>query len=271
MGDALKKVQAGQPLAIPARAYNTFVAAAQDFLDRREDQGAGSSRDVRHSGIVLVKNSSAAARERFDVLGVSGILYSPSDNLLGFKNQPVLTGAVPTVASHTARFVICQAPLAIGAIGPALASGVSPVQVDVVEEGHRYADVKDGAAGSLKSGASGAALILWKESGTGEKWAVVRLGLPSDPLGGTFAVKVTKDGGDAGSEDADCTFTYTVKDLAGNELGTAMTPKRPRFTHVEYAQPATDSPGLAYYDDQGDLQLYEAVEEIPETDVCEEE
>jgi len=271
MGDALKKVQAGQPLAIPARAYNTFVDAGQDFLDRREDQGAGSSRDVRHSGIVLVKNSSGAARDRFDVLGVSGILYSPSDNLLGFKNQPVLTGVVPTVADHTARFVICLAPLADGAVGPALASGVSPVRVDVADEAHRYADVNNNAAGSLKSGAGGAALVLWKESGTGEKWAVVRLGLPSDPLGGVFAAKVTKDGGSAGSKDADCTFTYTVKDLAGNELGTTLTPKRPRFTHVEYAQPSADSPGLAYYDDQGALQLYDAVEEIPETDTCEEE
>ena len=269
MGDALKKVQAGQPLSIPARAYNAFVDAAQDYLDRREDQGTGSGRDVRHSGIVLVKNSSGAARERFDVLGVSGILYSPSENLLGFKNQPVLTGVVPTVADHAARFVISLVPLAEGAVGPALASGVAPVRVDVADEGHRYADVNDGAAGSLKSGARGAALILWKESGTGEKWAVVRLGLPSDPLGGVFAVKVTKDGGSAGSKDADCTFTYTVTDLAGNELGTTLAPKRPRFSHVEYAQPAADSPGLAYWDDQGDLQFYEAVEEIPKTDTCE--
>lgn len=39
MGDCLKKVQSGDPLAIPAATFNTFVDAAQDFL-RRQDQQA---------------------------------------------------------------------------------------------------------------------------------------------------------------------------------------------------------------------------------------
>jgi hypothetical protein len=38
--------------------------------------------------------------------------------------------------------------------------------------------IADGVTATLKSGPSGAAQILWKESGTGVKWAVVRVGNP---------------------------------------------------------------------------------------------
>jgi hypothetical protein len=48
--------------------------------------------------------------------------------------------------------------------------------MDVQNEDHRFADVGDEVAGHLVSAVSGAAEILWKESGTGVKWAVVRLG-----------------------------------------------------------------------------------------------
>jgi len=83
-----------------------------------------------------------------------------------------------------------------------------------------------------------------------------------------FMVLLTKDGGSAGSDAATCSFTYTVKSLQEHELATGKTPKRPRLTNVEYEQPSADSPGLAYYDADGNLQLYEAVEEFPKETTC---
>ena len=38
MGYTLKKVKPGDPLAIPAATFNTFVDAAQDFLRRQYEQ-----------------------------------------------------------------------------------------------------------------------------------------------------------------------------------------------------------------------------------------
>jgi hypothetical protein len=183
-------------------------------------------------------------------------------------NRPVYTGVVPAVPDHVGKFAIILAPLADGAIGPAIVSGAVPCYIDVKQDGHRFADVTDGDASVLTSAARGAATILWKETATGQQWAVVALGAPAEPTGGIFAVKVSKDGGSAGSKDADCTFTYTVKDLLSYQIGTTMTPKRPRFTKVEYEEPGADSPGLAYYDQEGAIQLYEAVEERPKTDKC---
>ncbi|HUU90110.1 MAG TPA: hypothetical protein VM238_02750 [Phycisphaerae bacterium] len=264
---SLQKVKSGDPLEIPARTHNAFIDAARDHLARQQNVAGAPVAELRPGGIVPVKNASGADRERFDILGIDAPIFTPTDNEDGFKNQVALKGVLPTEADHAGRFAILLEPLKAGAIGLACVQGVCPVKVSVEDEDHPCADVNDGQAGSLKSGVSGAAFILWKESGTGEKWAVVKLGVPPDSLGSLFAVLVTKDGGVAGDAATDCTFTYTVKDLLGAELATALSPLRPRFAHTEYVEPGADSPGTAWYDAQGDLQLLEAVEEVPKTDL----
>ena len=80
-------------------------------------------------------------------------------------------------------------------------------------------------------------------------------------------VKVTKDGGVAGSSAANCTFTYTVTDLTGTELGTLETPLVPRFPLTEYDEPTAESLGIAYYASDGALVLYHVAEEIPTTNL----
>jgi len=57
-----------------------------------------------------------------------------------------------------------------------MAGGVVQVQIDVTDANHGYADVKASDNTKLASGASGSAVILWKESGTGTKWAIIRIG-----------------------------------------------------------------------------------------------
>lgn len=176
MGDALKKTQPGARLRIPAEAYNAFVDAARDYRQRQRDLGQdGAVAEPANSGIILVKNASGADRQRFDVLGIQQPIFGPSDNLDTFKNRPALAGVVPT-ADHAGKFVILLEPLKSGLIGRATASGVSIARVDVQDEADRMADAAEGQAASLKSGSSGVAQILWKEAGTGVKWAVVRIG-----------------------------------------------------------------------------------------------
>jgi hypothetical protein len=66
-------------------------------------------------------------------------------------------------------------PLESGAVGRACVAGVCPVRLNVIDADHRYADVDD-AAYTLKTSNTGGTRILWKESGTGTKWAMVLLG-----------------------------------------------------------------------------------------------
>ena len=84
-----------------------------------------------------------------------------------------------------------------------------------------------------------------------------------------FRVAVTEEGGVAGSAEANCAFTYTVDDLGGRELDTGLTPERPRYAKCTYETPSADSPGLAYWDADHVLHLYEVLEEIPDTTECE--
>ena len=175
----LRKVKTGDPLVIPAETFNTFIDAALDFRKRQTAVTRRSQAGHRQSGIILVKNASGADRQRFHILGLADPLITPDYNEDEFRNRVALTGELPAEADHVGRFVVLLEPLKADGVGLAFAQGLCPVKVTVESEEHGYADVNDGEAATLKSGPSGAAQILWKEAGTGEKWAVVRLGVPA--------------------------------------------------------------------------------------------
>jgi hypothetical protein len=178
MSDGFQRVQAGQKLAISARAYNAMLEAAESHQRNKQSGGAGAA-PGGYSAIVIVKNASGSDAARFDVLGISGVVFSPADAdaLQQFKNCIVLSGSLPSTASHDGgRFVVCAEPIPNGAFGRAYAHGVCQVQINVTDAAHLFAEVKDGDHALLNSAESGAVSILWKESGTGTKWAIVRFG-----------------------------------------------------------------------------------------------
>ena len=202
MGDNFKKVQTGQPLKIPAETFNAFLDAARDFRARQQSRETQSQPTFRQSGIVKVKNSSGADRGRFEILGMDRPIFTPTDNLDTFQNEVTLVGVMPDGEKHLGRFCVLLEPLKTDAIGLAVIAGVCPVRVNVHEESDTFAEIKDGEATQLKSGGSGSATILWKESGTGEnKWAVVRLGNPQ-PLIRKAEMIDTLRQGDTGSAKA---------------------------------------------------------------------
>ncbi len=176
MSQALGKVQPGDKLRIPAAAYNAFVDTAMDLRRRQQSQEQGATPEQRQTGIILIRNDSGEDRARFDVLGVQSTVITPTDNPDAFKAKVVLAGVKPTEADHKGRFVVLLEPIKTGKIGRAVAAGVSVARVNVTDTDHKFADVSDNDSGQLKSTDSGAAAILWKESGMGVKWAVVRIG-----------------------------------------------------------------------------------------------
>lgn len=85
-----------------------------------------------------------------------------------------------------------------------------------------------------------------------------------------FAVQVTKTAGVAGNSTTLCTYVYTVKDVSGTtELGTSKVPKKWRNTDAKRKMlfPVAGSIGLAYYDESGTIQLFDA-NEVPYITVC---
>ena len=186
MGETFKKVQAGDPLRIPAETFNTFIDAARDFKARRQSRTRDPKFDIRQTGIIPVKNNSGADRNRFDVLGIDRPIFTPDDSLMAFQNQVSLVGVTPTEADHFGKFVVLLEPVKSGRIGMACVSGVCVVRLCVADASHEFADVDDGQAENLKTGTMGSVFILWREATSGGYcgygygygglvWAVVRI------------------------------------------------------------------------------------------------
>jgi hypothetical protein len=221
VGDAFQKVKAGDKLRMPAAAYNAFIDAAKDFQNRqRNTDGSAQPGAEPSSTVVLVKNDSGAGLERYAVLGISGPIYTPDDNLDSFKNKLAFIGAVPTTAGYTGKFAVLLEPAANGTIVRAVVAGVVPVKVDFGDAAHGFADVKNLDSTSLKSNAAGSAQILWKQSGTGVKWALVRL---NNIMAGNLANPATLGGNTEGLETpASNTWTRDGTTAGSNYAGVPL-------------------------------------------------
>lgn len=170
--DTFRMIRPGERLAgLPSRPWNAMIA---HLRGAPPPMGLGDRAPTE--GIVPVRNDSGNDVDRFGVLGMDGVIVTQDDNEDEFYNRPTLTGVTPGLA-HPGRFIILQEPAADGEIVRGMIAGVTPVLINVVDEGDRYADVEDDpdyAGVRLKSALSGVARILWKESGTAEKWAYLQ-------------------------------------------------------------------------------------------------
>lgn len=161
------------------------------------------------TGEVLVQNATGEAVERFNVLGVDGPVFTP-DASQDWANPLCLVGRVPT-EDHR-NFIIVQEPLAAGAIGRGVASGVIAVRVTVEEAANEqdlgWADMVAENSSALAVAATGQAAVLFREGGTGEQWAIVCIGNSRGVLLGIITPP---------SENGAATSSYTV-DLYGSTI-----------------------------------------------------
>ena len=243
MSDTLRKVKSGDPFKMPAATFNAFVDAARGHRDRQHASGQQPKPTERHSGIVQVRNDSGSDRDRFDVLGIASPIFSPAIDVDAFKNQPAISCVTPA-ADHVGKFVILLEPLAAGSIGRAMAAGVCPAKIDITDTNHGYADAADGQTGNLDSSSSGAAQILWAESGTGVKWTLVRWGAASG--GSTDSAKILGGSG----ETAD-TESWDITNQGSNN-GVLFNPHRLYWSGVA-TEPVYEFRRYALHDSAGRL------------------
>ncbi len=130
----------------------------------------------RQSAVVRVKNTDSAEVPRGGVLGVGAVVVGADDNEGHFLDtDPCFMGVAPDIAIHRARFVVALGPIASGKIGPAVASGWVPAKVDITDTSHHAADLVDGDTEKLTSISGGSIPIVPAQSGTGEKWALIKV------------------------------------------------------------------------------------------------
>jgi hypothetical protein len=178
-GDPLRRAVSGRQQRIPTEAYNAFVEAAAAERAGRFDRGTAFGDDVRQAGVIKVRNDTDDPRARGEILALGAPLVLPSADLREFQRQVAMGGDLPD--STTGKFAVLIDPIAPGRIGRAVASGIAFALVEA-DGDTDFADSESGNA-VLQSAAAGAQ-VLWREDGSGQKWAVVRL-----PVSGATAVQ----------------------------------------------------------------------------------
>lgn len=142
---------------------------------RSYDQTRAAKFDGLNALLCFVRNDSGNDVNASSVLGISGVVNSPTANLKRFKSALIFTGVTPLTASHSGKFVVTQKAIKKGNVGLAYVAGLCPVQVSVGSTSDRFADVNNSDVTQLKSGSSGSAQILFAPSSTGTQWCWVRL------------------------------------------------------------------------------------------------
>ncbi|MBX3378374.1 MAG: hypothetical protein KF678_15375 [Phycisphaeraceae bacterium] len=272
-GDPFRTVRTGERLRIPAAAYNAFIAAAKTHQRGRTDSGAEDA-GTRLGFDTLISNQTGKNLPRFGIVCLGSPVTPPALRPAGFRARQAINGLDPS-SDRRGRFAIAQEPIRAGAIGRAIASGISVVRIELLapsSEDDDFADVKDGDSDVLLAAASGSARILWIEplgdrEDADRPWCIVRLG-DQDPQR-LFSVLVTVDGGSAGSGTTTCSWTYTLKTERGKVIATQKTPEAHRLPNVPYVETPEDSVGFAWYDHDSYLRLLWANEQ-PALESCEE-
>jgi hypothetical protein len=270
----LAKVHPGDPLRIPAHDYNAMVDAAR--AHRRSAHPVAAllrerrPADTTTPGVVWVRNASGGDVDRFGVLGVAGVVIDPTTDaaseasFTGNPGGPLLDGDTPDAATHT-TFVIAQEPIASGRIGRAVISGMTIAKLDDGSTAATTAGMGD-SVDELVAGAPGAA-IVWQDGTGSDAWALVRLGDSRDLI----PVVMSQTGGSAGDKDAQCSFTYTVRDLASNDLATGVDPlAAPHvWRRMPRGQYLAATAGLALVQADGSPAIH-WINEVPNANACDE-
>ncbi len=174
-GDNFRKRSSGDPFAMKAPLYNALIDAARQTKQNRHDVAGNFQPDHRTSTIVPIRNSSGVDQSRNGILGIAGPIIGPSDNLDEFLRQVALEGTAPTLA-HVARWAVLVEPLAAGAIGRAVVSGLAICPITMRNDKHQYVEINN--SGQLESGDSGSARIVWVAGTSGTQWAILNIDSP---------------------------------------------------------------------------------------------
>lgn len=236
MADPLGSVAAGQPSPLVNKlgTVNAVLDACRAVRATGRGTAAGAMKvepEKAHC-VVWVRNDTGGSLAAFSVVALGTPVISAVDYPHEVRQQPVFPGAAP--AANTDAFAVLLEPAATSAIVRAAVVGVVPVDLSVTDAAHGYAEPAATVTATLASASTGPAKVIWKESGTGTKRAVVLLGSDSS---GTRVIPVEL------TSTYDATTGYDWKRLQ-LDLGT------PGF---EDASPAETGDSAFTLDDNQDL------------------
>jgi hypothetical protein len=167
----------GDPMTIRASEWRS-IASACEFTEaaRRSGRPDGVPSVARTSSTLRVRNSSGADLSIGHVVSIEAPLFTSADNLEGFKRQLAMVASAPS-ASSRGRIAIATEPIADGAIGRVIVSGIAVARLDVVDRNAWAAAPIVGETDRLQLVSRGPVEVLHRNAGdSGTVWAVIRIG-----------------------------------------------------------------------------------------------
>jgi hypothetical protein len=181
--DPLAHVRPGQPLTVEAATWNALIDGARAArAGRAPGQVAPPATAAVYPSLTCLVQYDAASTETLDAhsvvtLGESLVDLSGTDgDPHGVNRRPAFVLGTPTGAGDLVAVTL--EPIQGQAIGRAVVSGLAVALVDVSDVDHTRAVPIAGNTDKFESGDSGGYPIVYRETGTGEQWAVVLLGAP---------------------------------------------------------------------------------------------
>jgi hypothetical protein len=171
---ANNKKSQGDPFTVPpASDWNDIVDAGFEFGARRRLGVANwtSAREVS-SDKILLKNDSGGQIDRGEVLEIGSFLLATTE--WGQSASLWFTGETPA-PDGTLGIAVALEDVPDESIGIFQVSGICLAKVAINHAQHYWADVSSSNT-TLQTKWHGRAEILQRETGSGTKWALVRLG-----------------------------------------------------------------------------------------------
>lgn len=168
---------------IPGGTINALIAGLQD-LDRRVGGAPKAPSSEAPGGAVtaLATNQTGAALPEFGVVRLARQAFDFAASPTGSPiegSAPMLLPIVPDVQAPSdgeSLLAITQEPIPASGVGRVVVMGLSYARVYITDASHTHATAISADVDKLVSGTSGPAQIVYKPSGTGVKFALVRLG-----------------------------------------------------------------------------------------------
>jgi hypothetical protein len=181
VSDHLRKVQTGDPLRIPALAYNAFVDSAIDYKNRMSGPTRSPNGGLSDAAVLLVRNDTGADLPPGSIVELGDILVDIPDAGDASKvlQNVIVEGLTPT-AGGFGPVAVTREPISDGKVGRAMLEGVIACRLELRSALHRFADVLPGST-LLASRGVGRFEILSlppsvtvSEDDADPRWAIVR-------------------------------------------------------------------------------------------------
>lgn len=127
--------------------------------------------------VILARNNTGADLPRWGVMAIGGVEINPTagdTQRRSFEEQPCITGTMPSDTTGAA-FCIAVEPIKAGKIGRVSVAGVVQAKLEVASGDSGDRAKPHASRETLKLASDGPARVLWRPSGSGTVWGLVRI------------------------------------------------------------------------------------------------